>query len=144
MTAADLKLGIFDIDSKAAGDQVAAYRIVGGDDLTSALNTAANGLNGGTGSVNSEYDVFTFALSNLSALNGGSATVQLTLQGPGLGVLGNSTFNGASLVFATLDLTTAPGSGGNPNNPDVPEPATILLVATGFGAVAARRRGAKS
>ena len=137
MTAASLTLGIWDIDSAAAGDQVASYQIVGGDNLTSTFNTTANTL----ASVNSEYDVFTFALSNFLALDGGSATVQLALKGPGLGVLGTSTFNGALLVFSELDLTTAPG--GNPSNPAVPEPATLVLVATGCAAAVARRRKTK-
>jgi len=140
VTSASLVLGLSDIDSGAAGNQVALYQVVGGDVLTAAFNTAANALNGNAGSANSEYDEFTFALSNFGPLTG-STQVQLALQGPGLGVLGATAFNGASLLFSTLHLTTTPN--GPPNNPDVPEPATLLLVATGLGAAAARRRGAK-
>jgi hypothetical protein len=142
VTAASLTLGIWDLDSKASGNQVALFQIVGGDVLTATFNTAAEALNAGVGSANSEYDVFTFALSSFGALNAGSATVQLTLQAPGLGVLNDTPFNGAGLLFSTLDLTTVPGrdDGGGPNQPGVPEPGTLLLVATGLGAAAARRR----
>jgi hypothetical protein len=144
VTSASLVVGLSDIDSAAANNQVALYQIVGGDVLTAALNAAAESLNGGTGAVQNEYDVFTFALSSFTALNSGSVTVQLALQAPGLGVIGPTNFNGASLLFSTLNLTTTPN--GNPNNPDVPgipEPTTLLLVATGLGAAVRRRRHAK-
>jgi len=154
VTAADLTLGIFDLDSHASGNQIALYQIVGGDVLTSAFNTAAEAKNGGGGTVNNEYDVFTFTLSNLAALDSGTATIQLTLQGPGIGVLGTTTFNGASPVFSTLDLTTEPtsgsgsgsssgtgsGSGSGSGNALVPEPTSLLLVASGLGAAFARAR----
>src|SRR5690349_7475846 len=78
ITAASLSLGIADIDSASTGNQVALYQVNGGDVLTGSLNTAAEALAGGTGSVNAEYDVFTFSLANFGALSGGSATVHLT------------------------------------------------------------------
>src|SRR5215470_14196925 len=83
ITAASLTVGLWDLDSNQAGNQVGLYQVNGGDVLTGALNTAAEALNGGTGSVNIEYDVFTLPLSNFGALIGGSPTVHLTLQGPG-------------------------------------------------------------
>jgi hypothetical protein len=104
------------------------YQINGGDVLTSALNTDAEALN----SVNRQYDVFTFALSNFAALSGGSATVHLTFAGPGGGILGPVDFNGGAIVFSTLDITTD-GNGGPGPGPVVPEPASLLLVATGLG-----------
>src|SRR5215468_7290360 len=61
ITAASLSVGLWDLDSSQAGNQVALYQVNGGDVLTGSLNTAAEALNGGTGSVNSEYDIFTFS-----------------------------------------------------------------------------------
>ena len=129
ITAASLSLGIWDIDSSQAGNQVALYQVNGGDVLTGALNTAAEALNGGTGSVNIEYDVFTFSLSNFGALSGGSATVHITLAGPGGGILGPTTFNAADLVFSTLNITTQ----NSTPPPTAPEPVSLLLIATGLG-----------
>jgi len=129
ITAASLTLGIWDIDSSQAGNQVALYQVNGGDVLTGSLNTAAEALHGGTGSVNIEYDVFTFSLASFGALSGGSATVHLTLAGPGGGILGPAPFNAADVVFSMLNVTTQ----GSTPPPTVPEPTTLLLVLTGVG-----------
>ena len=126
ITAASLTLGIWDIDSNQAGNQVALYQVNGGDVLTASLNTAAEALHGGTGSVNIEYDVFTFSLASFGALSGGSATVHLTLQGPGGGLFGPTDLNGAAILSSTLNLTTTPGT-------PVPEPSALLLMATAVG-----------
>src|SRR5262249_43646494 len=69
ITAASLTLALADIDSASTGNQVALYQVNGGDVLTSALNTAAEALHGGTGSINAEYNVFTFSLANFGALS---------------------------------------------------------------------------
>jgi hypothetical protein len=126
ITSASLTLGIWDIDSSQAGNQVALYQVNGGDVLTASLNTAAEALHGGTGSVNSEYDVFTFSLASFAALSGGSSTVHLTLQGPGGGLLGPTTTNAAALLFSTLNITTITAA-------PVPEPSVLLLMATAAG-----------
>ncbi len=128
ITGATLTLGIWDIDSAAPGTQVASYEITGGDDLTASLNAAAEAVNG-HGSLNKEYDVFTLTLTSFGGLAAGNTTVSLTLQGPGLGVLGTTPSNGAGLVFSTLDIQTAPAG------TDVPEPSALQLLLTGIGLI---------
>src|SRR5262249_9303821 len=132
ITAAAVKVGLWDLDSNQAGNQVGLYQVNGGDVLTSSLNTAAEALNGGTGAVNIEYDVFTFSLSNFGALSGGSPTVHLTFQGPGGGLFGPTDTNSGAILFSTLNLTTqAPST--------VPEPGSWALLAPGIGVLAGRR-----
>ena len=108
LSVATLTLGILDIDSKATGNQVASFTLDGTDDLTSEMNTASEGLNGGTGAPNSQYDVLTISIPStyFADLQSGTATFALTLQGPGLGVLGNTTYNGAGLDFSSLYIDT--------------------------------------
>ncbi len=102
---ASLSLGIADIDSASAANQVSLYQVNAGDALTGALNTAAEALHGGRDSVNTEFDVFTFSLSNFGALSGGSATVHLTLQDPS-GLFGISDTNGAYVISSSLNIST--------------------------------------
>jgi len=133
ITSASLTVGLWDLDSNQAGNQIALYQINGGDVLTSAINTAAEALNGGTGAPNTEYDVFTFSLTNFGALSGGSATIHLTFQGPGGGLFGPTDTNGGAILFSTLNITTQ-----SPNS--VPEPGTWALLASGIGVLAGGRR----
>jgi len=130
ITAASLSVGLWDIDSTQAGNQFSLYQVNGGDVLTGSINTAAEALHGGTGAVNIEYDVFTFSLANFGALSGGSATVHITFSGPGGGLFGPTDFNGGAILFSTLNITTQ----GSTPPPIVPEPTTLLLMATGLGA----------
>jgi hypothetical protein len=119
-TSATLSFGIFDHDSKASGDQVSLFT-VGGVDMTSVLNAAFEA----HGGANGEYDVYTLTLPHpaLVALGTGSLSVDLALQGPGLSVLGETSFNGAGLDFAELVIS-------------VPEPtATPFIFGAGIGLI---------
>jgi MYXO-CTERM domain-containing protein len=142
ITAATLLLGIWDIDSGAPGNQVASYKLTGGDDLTGLLNTVSEALNAGTGSKNSEYDILSVSIPSTSfaQLAGGTANIVLALQGPGLGVLSpttNPAFNGAKLVFSTLNIDTTEVT-------TTPEPSYFALVPMALGALAFVRRRRKS
>ena len=138
ITGATLTLGILDIDSAAAGNQVGSFTLNGSDNLTGLLNTASEGVEGGAGSPNSYYEVLSITIpgTDLTALLGGSATFALALSGPGLGVLGTTTFNGAGLDFSTLDITASAGS--TPPPPPVPEPSAATLLVTGIVALSLR------
>ena len=140
ISGATLTLGILDIDSAAAGNQIASFTLDGTDNLTALMNTASEGLNSGAGAPNSQYDILTISIpsSDFTDLASGTATFALTLQGPGLGVLGTTTDNGAGLDFSTLDIATVATAAPEP-------PASMLLLAglTGLGAMqllAMRRR----
>jgi hypothetical protein len=132
ISSASLVLGILDIDSAATGNQVGSFILDGTDDLTSLLNVQSEALNAGAGSANSFYNVLTITIptADLSDLADGSATFALTLQGPGLGVLGNTTFNGAGLDFSTLNMEAM-----GPISP-TPEPTTWVLFLAGMACFA--------
>jgi hypothetical protein len=133
VTSGSVTLGLVDLDSKAAGLQINNFSITGGDNLTVPFNTAAEAIQ----SLNNQYNVFTLPLTSLAVFNGGTATVNLALQGPGQGVLPTPTnFNGAILIYSQLNLTSAPD---RPTNP-VPEPAsTAMLLAASVGILARAR-----
>ncbi len=134
ITGATLELGIYDLDSAAALDEVASY-IEGTTDLTALLNAASNARNGGTGTKNNEYDILTINLpsTTFGDLATGTAHVSLDLQGPGLGVLGTTSFNGAGIDFSTLTISTQAVT-------VTPEPGTLLLLGGGLAALIAGRR----
>lgn len=129
---AQFTVGLFDHDSAAPGDQVAAFTM-DGFDLTALLNTALNA-RGGT---QTEYNVYTITLPQAShaLLSDGQALFVLTLQPPSLGGGPGGLFplpdgNGAGIDFARLDLTTS----------EIPEPATTALLGLGLAALAIARR----
>ena len=125
---ASLTLGIADHESSAPGNQVASFTL-NGIDLTSALNVLLEA-SGGASRENNVY-LLTLSSPTFAALGTGMATFSLSLQGPGLGVLGETTFNGAALDFSTLSVTPVPG------------PATGILMSLALlGLGIARRIGA--
>ena len=133
VTAGNLTLGIYDHDSAATGNQVASFTL-NGIDLTSALNTLFES----HGGANREYNVYTLTLPSLTfaALATGTATFDLTLQGPGLGILNQTTNNGAALDFSTLGIT----SQGTQPPSQVPESTTVSLMLAAFPWLIMRRR----
>jgi hypothetical protein len=138
VTNATLKLGIWDIDSAAVGNQIGSFTLNGSNNLTATLNTAAQAINGGAGSPNSFYDVLSIVIpgADLSTLAGGSATFALALSGPGAGILPllPTLFNGAALDFSTLDVTATPGH----TPPPVPEPSSIALLLAGLAGISVK------
>jgi hypothetical protein len=140
VTGGSVKFGINDIDSAALGNQVALFQLNGGDNLTAPLNVLSEAVN----SPNRQYDEFTLSLTPLSLtqLNLATATFHLTLQAPGLGVLpGGTASNSGALLFSTLTLQSEPISGGGPT---VPEPTTLLLLASGLVAALRSRMQRKT
>jgi hypothetical protein len=133
ITGATLTIGLLDLDSAATSDRVADLTINGDDDtdLTALLNAAANGLDGGAGSARNEYDVLEITIpgADLTDLSGGSATIALTLQGPGLGVLGTTAHDAVGLDFSSLDITATAGSSGGGTTPTPEAPTWAMLFA---------------
>jgi hypothetical protein len=130
ITGATLTLGIYDIDSAAAGNQVGVFTLNGGD-LTSQMNAVSEAAN----SANSFYNVLSLTIPStfFADLQGGSATFALTLSGPGLGILGTTLDNGAGLDFSSLDIASQPSTG------PTPELSTGLLLCTGLLGLALAR-----
>jgi hypothetical protein len=117
IVAPTITIGILDHDSMASGNQVAFFGF-DGNDMTTLLNSAFEG----RGGANGQYNVYTVSIpaADFPSLADGSATFTLTLQGPGLGITGETSFNGAGLDFSTLDT--------------VPEPSTWALLTAALGA----------
>ncbi|MDE2388451.1 MAG: hypothetical protein KGN35_05135 [Betaproteobacteria bacterium] len=128
ITGGSLILGIYDHESAASGNQVASFT-VNGVNLTGALNTLFES----HGGASREDNVYTLTLpsSTFAGLASGAVNVSLSLQGPGLGLFGETPFNGAGLDFSTLNVITT-----------VPEPLSSTLLLLGVPAVlaAARRK----
>ncbi|HEX8077061.1 MAG TPA: hypothetical protein VF511_04550 [Chthoniobacterales bacterium] len=111
-----ITIGILDHDSMASGSQIAFFGF-DGNNLTTQMNAAFES----KGGANGQYNTYSIAIpvTAVPSLADGSATFTLTLQGPGLSVVGESTFNGAGLDFAQINT--------------VPEAQTWMLL--GFGSV---------
>lgn len=133
--SATIQIGLYDGDSVANGDQVASFT-VDGVDLTAALNAVLEATPSQTGT-EVHYTV-SLSAAALAELLDGSATVSLTLQGPGFGVLGDLPNNGAGVDFSILSITTDTGT--NPPPTGIPEPGSATLAVLGLGLLARRRR----
>lgn len=136
VSSAFLEIGIWDIDSAAAGNQVGLLTL-NGIDLTALLNADVESRAYGTGI----YGIYTIQLPDTvyAALLGGTSNFLLNLQGPGINALGGTNFNAAILDFARLTINTATTVPG----PDpIPEPASWAMMIAGFGlsGTALRRR----
>ena len=125
ITSATLVIGLYDGDFAAPGSQLANYTI-GAVDLTSALNSLMEATASNTGFEN--YYTVNLPVAAFGLLAGGSPTVSLALQGPGLGILGTTPFNGGGLDFSTITINTS-------DSVTTPLPAALPLFATGLGAL---------
>jgi len=146
ITSASLSFGIWDHDSSATGDQVASF-LLDGSDFTSTLN----GLFNGKGGTDEEYNIYTVDLMSISnLLTDGILNVALDLQGSGLvtefgtGIVSNTFFNGAGLIFSSLAIeysdVAAPSPNPNPNATAVSEPPAMALLALGLLMFVRRKR----
>ncbi|QHL91700.1 PEPxxWA-CTERM sorting domain-containing protein [Sphingomonas changnyeongensis] len=136
VSSAFLQIGIWDIDSEAAGSQVGLLTL-NGLSLKALLDREVESRPYGTGI----YGLYTIELPELvyAQLLSGTSTFVLNLQGPGINVLGGTNFNAAILDFAKLTINTAT----TPPGPDpIPEPASWAMMIAGFGlaGTALRRR----
>jgi hypothetical protein len=130
-----LTIGMYEHESAASGSQVASATINGLADITSTIDTAFEASPGASGQV--RVYVISLPAGTFAQIATGSSTFALALQGPGLGVLGETPFNGAGIDFATLDIVT---------QDVIPEPAALSLFLVGFAGMAGLRyrRGKRS
>ncbi|HXK03318.1 MAG TPA: PEP-CTERM sorting domain-containing protein [Verrucomicrobiae bacterium] len=133
IVSATLDLGVYDLDSAATGNQVASYT-ESSNDLTSLLNAVSEALHGGAGAPSAEYDILSITLpaSTFTSLALGNPTISLAFAAPGLGALGETSFNGGGIDFSTITITTQDAG-------STPEPATWMLLVGGAAALAGRR-----
>lgn len=125
-------------ESASPGSQLASF-LLDGMSLTTEMNDLFENHGGGQ----DEYNVYTLTIPNTlySELADGSATFYIELQGPveKVSIVDGSTVtndgNGGFLIYSTLDISTEAAGNG-----DIPEPATMALLATGAAGLIAKRR----
>jgi hypothetical protein len=118
IASATIFVSFYDDDSVAAGSQLKTFTLNSVVDLRSPLDSLMEAKQNGTGMI--AYYTVTIPASGFTQLASGSVAVNLAWQGPGHGVLGDTTFNGGGVDNAVLTIQT------------VPAPATLgslLLVA---------------
>jgi len=138
ISAATFTVQMYDADvcTSTARNPVASF-LVGTTDLTADLNTELLNDTCGTtnanrsGNINTETIILPASL--FPTLLTGSVDVSLTLANVGRGVLGDTSFNGAELLYSELNLNTSA-------NVTTPEPSTWLPILAGIGFVAGLRR----
>jgi hypothetical protein len=116
ISSATLFLATYDFDTSATGSQVASVTL-NGLDVTSLVDTAFEA----TPALSGRIQHYSISLpgSVFAQLATGSATIVLTLQGKGLGVLGETDFNGGGLDYSSLTVETSALT---------PEPGTMSLL----------------
>ena len=131
--SATLLLGLYDVDSLAAGNQIGLLTL-NGIDLTAILNAIVE---------SKPYDSLTYGLYEIAlpsttyaALLGGNLSFQLNLTGPGRVGDGMATTHNAGIIdFSRVTITTSTGTA-----PAVPEPGTWAMMLLGFGTVGTMAR----
>ncbi|UPW18652.1 PEP-CTERM sorting domain-containing protein [Agarivorans sp. TSD2052] len=129
IVSATFSFGIWDIDSASSGSQLDAFSL-DGNNLTSELDTL---FEAGGGSVDLQYDVYSFSLDNsfFADLSDGVFTANLDIGGSGLltngitGAISESANNNYGLIYSNLIINTEETSPPPPNQ--VPEPSSIFL-----------------
>lgn len=129
--SATVLMALYETESSASGSQIASF-LINGIDLTSQMNT----LHEATPGASSQIVHYTLVLPStvFASLATGTVTFSLTLQGPGLGILGETNFNGGGIDFSTLTINDAD------QGPAIPEPSSLWLLAGGVAVLAARVR----
>ena len=133
VASASLEIGIHDIDSLAAGNQVALFTL-NGIDLTALLNAAVEA----KPYESNLYGIFTIVLPNTvyAPLLTGNVNFLLNLQN-GRSASTDRPFNAGYLDYSKLTINTRVVDPG----PDpIPEPATWAMMISGFGLVGAAMR----
>ena len=129
IVSASIKIGIWDLDSAATGNQLDSF-FLDGIDFFSGLNTVFEA----EGSNYNEFNVFTYNLDNsiFASLVDGQLNVDLDIGGNGYKESGNDPLNELVnnkhfLVYSTLIINTEDFSEPDPEPEPVPEPSTLLL-----------------